>query len=109
VADADSKKSNNVGCALIAIALLGLFIVTGLWLGRRDDAAKTPCERYADVAARVLYNCHSGQTKELEHHIAVCERVLDPTTACLERLDALTCDELNQPPERAAGAACARK
>lgn len=109
VADAESNKPNKPGCALIAIAIVGLFVCTGLWFKQHSDASKTPCQRYAAVAARVLYNCHSGQPKAEEHHTAVCERVLDPTPACLERLDALSCDELQLPPELAAGAACARK
>ena len=109
VSDAESSKPNYVGCSLIAIPILALFVGAGLWLGQRQDAAKTPCQRYASVAARVLHNCHSGLTKALDHHTAVCERVLDPTPACLERLDALTCEELQLPPEVAAGAACSRK
>lgn len=109
MADEESHKANSVGCALIALVALGLFLGAGLWLGKRDDASKTPCERYAEVAYRVLYNCHSGLSKAVEHHTAVCEQVIDPTPACLERLEALTCDELRRPPEIATGAACARK
>ena len=109
MADAVSNKPNYAGCALIVIPIVGLFVGAGLWLGQREDAAKTPCQRYAAVVARILYNCHSGQTKAPEHHTAVCERTLDPTPACLERLEALSCDELKYPPEVAAGAACARK
>lgn len=109
MADEESHRANSVGCALIAIAALGLFLGAALWLSKRDDAAKTPCQRYAAVANRVLANCHSGLSKSVDHHTAVCERVIDPTPACMKRLEALTCDELRVPPEVATGSACARE
>tara|TARA_R110000868_G_scaffold55996_1_gene173756 strand:+ start:100 stop:522 length:423 start_codon:yes stop_codon:yes gene_type:complete len=108
LADGESHKANSVGCAVVGIVGLGIFLAAGLWFAKRDDASKTPCERYAEVANRILYNCHSGLSKEVDHHTAVCERQIDPTAACLERLEALTCDELRRPPEIAAGVACAR-
>ena len=109
MAEEESQRSNNIGCVLFAFAAIGIFLGVAFWLGKRDDAAKTPCERYAEVAYRVLYNCHSGLPKEVDHHTAICERALDPTPACLERLESLTCDELRSPPEIATGEACARK
>lgn len=106
--DAESSKPNYAGCLLIVLPVLALFVGAGLWLGQKKDAAKTPCQRYADVVDRVLRNCHSGQNKGADHHMAICKQALDPTPACLERLDALTCDELELPPHVAAGAACSR-
>tara|TARA_R110002073_G_scaffold334897_1_gene525496 strand:+ start:46079 stop:46408 length:330 start_codon:yes stop_codon:yes gene_type:complete len=109
MSEEESHKANNVGCALIALVGIGLFLGAGLWFAKQDEASKTPCERYAEVANRILYNCHSGLSKSVDHHTAVCERAIDPTPACLQRLEQLTCDDLRQPPEIAAGAACARK
>jgi hypothetical protein len=109
VTEAEPGKPNTLGCAIFAIAILGLVIGAGLWFAKSKDAAMTPCEKYGAIANRVLYNCHSGLDKAPEHHTAVCERALDPTPACLKRLEALTCDELRVPPEVATGEACARK
>ena len=109
MADTEPSKPNTVGCLLIVIPVIGLMIGAGLWLGQRKDAAKSPCQRYADVVDRVLRNCHSGQNKGADYHMAICERSLDPGPTCLERLDALTCDQLESPPHVAAGAACSRK
>lgn len=106
MSDDESHRSTNVGCALFALVALGLIVGLGMWFGKRDNDSKTPCEKYAEVAGRVLYNCHSGQAKDAKHHTAVCEELLDPTPACLERLENLTCDELQLPPEIATGAAC---
>ena len=109
MADTKTNKPNTLGCLLIVIPIIGLVIGAGLWLGHRKDAAKSPCQRYADVVDRVLRNCHSGQNKGADHHMAICEQSLDPTPACLERLDTLTCDELERTPQVAARAACSRK
>ena len=109
MADAEPKKPNAIGCGLVVLAVVGVFVGGGLWLGKRKDAAMTPCERYGAVANRILYNCHSGLEKSPEHHTAVCEQHLDATPECLQRMESLTCDELRRPLKVATGAACARK
>lgn len=101
-----TSTKNRVGCAVIALALVGAVIAGGLWLGRRDAAAKTPCQRYAQVVQLVLDNCHSGQDRDPDHNIAVCEKIIDATPDCLERISALTCNEIESGLVTAAGSIC---
>ncbi len=105
---AGRKGPGRLGCLAICVALAGGVIGIGLLLGRRHDASMTPCERYAATITRALDNCSSGQTRNHSHHIAACERSIDPTPACLERIEALPCAELELGPG-AAGDVCRKK
>ena len=72
-------------------------IATGVWLGQRQDASRTPCERYARAAARALANCHSGD-RDHQAHLAACERSVQPDEGCFDRLGALSCDSIERNP-----------
>jgi hypothetical protein len=96
----------RVGCLVAVVVVIGAVVGGGILMGRRNEQAKTPCQRYADAVAEALDNCHSGQTKNARHHIDMCERALDPSPACLQRIDALTCDELERGAAAAAGDVC---
>jgi hypothetical protein len=87
-----SKKSikERIGCAVVVVAVLIVAVGGGLWLGHRDDEAKTPCERYARTVARALDNCHSGQNRTYSHHVEICEKSLQPDDACLEQIRKLS-------------------
>jgi hypothetical protein len=101
----------RLGCGLAVLAGVGAIVAVGLYLGQRDQASKTPCQRYAEVMVRSLDNCHSGQNRNHAHHVAICEARVDPTPACLEKIEALSreaCDALERGPS-AAGAVCARR
>lgn len=104
--ESESEKKSPIGCALVAAALAGLVIGGGLLLGRMDEASKTGCERYAEVVAQALDNCHSGQNRSHRHHIGVCERSIDPSEECLSRIESLSCDELERGVPASAGAVC---
>jgi len=109
VTDETKRGAGRIGCAVVALAALALVIGLGWWLGQRQDAAKTPCERYASTMARALDNCYSGQAREAAHHIAICERSIDPSEACLEAIADLPCEELERGPLAAAGEVCRKK
>jgi hypothetical protein len=102
-----SPAKRRLGCGLAAIGVLGGLLGLGLWLGRRDLASATPCDRFAELVARELKNCHSGQNTSHDHLVATCQReAVAATDACLARIDALTCDQLEGGVLAAAGEAC---
>jgi hypothetical protein len=112
VSEQASRGPRRAGCALVVLAAVGLAVGAGLWLGKRDDAGKTPCQLYARAMARALDHCYSGQTREHGHHIAVCEEMIDPGEACLERIRevaALSCPDLEQWPHVASAEVCRRR
>ena len=94
---------------MAVVLALALVVGGGLWLGKRDEAGKTPCELYARTVVRALDHCYSGQTREHGHHIAYCEQSIDPGEACLERIRSLSCEELERGPLAAAGDVCRKQ
>ena len=104
--EAPAKTKQRLGCLVAVIAAVGLVIGIGALVSRCDDAKKTPCERYAATMARELNNCHSGVNRNHEHHIAICERSVNATKACLEKIEKLSCPELEADPAAAAGEVC---
>ena len=108
MAKAEKRKLGNVGCGLIVLAVVGAIIGFGLWLGKRDRESKTPCERYAEVMARALDNCHSGVNRSARHHVAICEQSVDPTPSCLKRVKQMKCNALEIGPS-AFGEVCQKQ
>lgn len=92
------KSKKRVGCALVVVALVAAVVAVGVWLGRKDAASKSPCERYAEVITRELDNCHSGVTRNHAHHIEICKESVDPTAACLEAIEGLSCEQIERGP-----------
>lgn len=105
---AERRGPGKLGCLVIVLVLAGAVAGVGLLLGRKQDASKTPCERYVDTMTRALDNCSSGATRNHTHHLHVCKQSVDPTPDCLDRLEALPCGELEQGPA-AAGDVCLKK
>jgi hypothetical protein len=103
VSEPEPAPRRRLGCALAVVAVLGALLAVGLLLGRRHHASLTPCERYAETVARRLDNCHSGANPD---HLAICRASVDPSPACLERIEALTCDELERGAPASAGEVC---
>ena len=95
-----------LGCLAIFLVAAGLIAGIGMYLGSREDAAKTPCERYAKVVAVALDNCHSGVNRSHRHHIAICEQMVNPSSDCLGKIKKLSCDELERGPAVSVGDAC---
>lgn len=104
----ERKRPGKVGCLVIVLVLAGVVVGVGLLLGRKQAASKTPCERYVDTMVRAIDNCSSGETRNHAHHLAVCKQSVDPTPDCLERIEALSCGELEHGPA-AAGDVCHKK
>jgi len=104
----ERKRPGKLGCLVIVLAVAGAVAGAGLLLGRRQEASMTPCERYVVTMDRALDNCSSGATRNRDHHLAVCQRSVDPTPACLDRIEALPCAELEHGPA-AAGDVCRKK
>ncbi len=104
----ERKRPGKVGCLAIVLVLVGAVAGVGLLLGRKQEASKTPCERYVATMVRALDNCSSGETRNHAHHLAVCEQSVDPTPDCLERIEELKCAELEHAPT-AAGDVCHKK
>jgi hypothetical protein len=90
----------------VVVIAAGLVVGAGTAFSRCDEASKTPCERYAATMARELDNCHSGVTRNHRHHIEICERSVSATEACLEKIETLSCPELEANPAAAAGDVC---
>lgn len=104
----ERRGPGKLGCLVIVLVLAGAVAGVGLLLGRKQEAAKTPCERYVATMQRALDNCSSGETRNHAHHLAVCEQSVDPTPECLERIEKLKCAELEQGPA-SAGDVCRKK
>jgi hypothetical protein len=104
----DKERQAKIGCLVFVGLALALLIGGGLYLGFREDAEKTPCERYARVYTQRLSNCHSGVTKNHAHHIEICERDVDPSDACLEKIESMTCDQLEAGPAIVAPGVCGK-
>lgn len=97
---AESSKG-RIGCAVIALAVAGLAVGAGIFLSRKEDSSRSPCERYALTMTRALDNCSSGKTRNRDYHVGTCERSVNPTPACLERIQSLPCDRLEIGPSEA--------
>jgi hypothetical protein len=106
--DKGRKRPGKLGCLVVVVALVGAILGLGLFFGRRQDASMTPCERYAETMTQAIDNCHSGMNQNHAYHITTCERSVDPTPECLDRIEALPCAELEKGPT-AAGDACRKK
>ncbi len=106
MADDASTRKRNLGCAAAIAVAIAAVVVGGVWLGQRDEAQKSPCERYAAAVIHGLKNCHSGQTKNYGHHMSVCKQRVNPTDACIQTIERLSCDALEMDPAGAAGEAC---
>lgn len=104
--EAKQAKRNPLGCALVVAVLVAAVVGGGLLLNRMDKASKTGCERYAEIVARELDNCHSGQNRSHRHLIGQCQQSIDPSAACFERIDALSCDQLERGVPASAGEVC---
>lgn len=98
MAESDSKPSSRrrLGCLVVVLALAGAVVGGGIWLGGREEASKSPCERYARQAGRALANCHSGA---MDHPrlLAACAEV-EPDEGCFERLGQLACATVEKNP-----------
>jgi len=105
---AERSKPGKVGCLVIVVALAGVITAAGLLLGRKQEASATPCERFVATYIRALDNCSSGYTQNHAHHIAACEKAIDPTPECLEWIEELPCPKLDLGPE-AVGGICSKK
>jgi hypothetical protein len=101
----EQPKPRRVGCAVVLLAVVAVVVGAGFFLGRREDASKSPCERYAETMAGALDNCSSGRNRNSSYHVAACERSVNPSEACLERLKSLPCDQLDLAPG-SAGPVC---
>ncbi len=104
----ERKGPGKLGCLVIVLVLVGAVAGVGLLLGRKQEASKTPCERYVATMTRALDNCSSGETRNHAHHLAVCEQSVAPTPDCLDRIEELPCAELENAPA-AAGDVCRKK
>lgn len=100
------KSSGRIGCALAILIAAGMVAGGGFFLARRDDASKTPCQRFADTLARALANCSSGRNSS--QLIELCEASVDPSAACLQRIEALSCADLELAPATA-GEVCRKR
>jgi hypothetical protein len=104
-----SKLRGRIGCALLVLLAIGAVIGTGLWIGRKQDAERTPCERYMRVILEAGDHCHSGVTRNAEHHLGICERSINPTEACFDAIRSMTCPEINSDPTGASLPACRKR
>lgn len=98
MSDADRKPSSRrrAGCLVVVLVVAAAVIGGGVWLGRREDAGQTPCQRYARQAGRALANCHSG-AMDHQRLTAACADV-EPDDGCFERLGQLACATIEQNP-----------
>lgn len=100
VAEPGSKSGSathrRIGCLAVLMAAATV-IAGGVWLGRREDAEKTPCERYARAAMRALANCYSGD-KDYPKMLAACEEAVEVDDGCFDRLGALSCEAIERNP-----------
>jgi hypothetical protein len=96
------NRKQGIGCLAVVVALVGG--VLGVSFLLRED--KSPCDRYVEVVVRARENCHSGQTRDRDHHRRMCHERANPTDACLERIEKLTCDEVERELPGVAGPVC---
>lgn len=101
-----SKAKQRIGCLAVVVVVAGGLVGLGMWLGGREVAAMTPCQRYAETVDRMLDNCHSGKERD---ELAVCERSVDPSPACLERVEQLSCEQIERGAALSAGEVCRKK
>jgi hypothetical protein len=107
--EAHETRRNPLGCAVVAIAVVAVILGLAWYLNRKDEATKSGCQRYAETVATALDNCHSGVNRNHGHHIAICERSIDPSDACLEKIKTLSCDELERGVPGSAGEVCRKE
>ena len=99
VAQSKRKGPGRAGCGLIALVTIAAVLGLGMWFGQREDASRTPCERYARTVYTALDNCHSGVNRDRVYHREHCEQALEVTDECLaeiERLSHRQCRELER-------------
>lgn len=102
-----NRKKQAIGCASVLVA--AVVVLVGLaQLGDWLEGEPAPCERFAEKVTYALSNCHSGQTKNQSHYVQICEQRLDPSDACLQHIESLTCDAIDPDVIAAASAACLR-
>lgn len=106
--ESERKRPGKLGCLVLVLVLAGAIAAVGLLLGRKKDAAMTPCERYVATVTQALDNCHSGKSRNHDRHLEECNASVDPTPECLDRIKALPCAELEEGPA-AAGDVCRKK
>jgi len=105
-AAAANRKKPRLGCLVVVVIAAGLLVGAGMLFSKCNEASKTPCERYAKTMSRELDNCHSGVNRNHRHHIEICERSVNATKACLEKIETLTRPQLEANPAAAAGEVC---
>ncbi len=98
------------GPAIVAVAV-ALFLGLGSFFNSRENADKTPCERYAKVVSQALDNCHSGVNRSHRYHIGVCKKLkVNVTDACLDAIRKLSksneCEALEAGPATSVGEVC---
>ena len=98
------NRKQGIGCLAVVLALAGA--VFGISYLMRED--KSPCDRYVDTVVTARQNCHSGQTRDRDHHRRMCHERANPTDACLERIENMTCDEIERELPGAAGEVCVK-
>jgi hypothetical protein len=92
----EASRRRRIGCLALLVAAAAV-IGGGVWLGLREDAGQTPCERYTHAAERALANCHSGY-QDHPWLLAQCEEAIEVDDGCLERLKALSCEAIERNP-----------
>jgi hypothetical protein len=100
------KSGGRIGCALAVLVAAGMVAGGGFILARMDDASRTPCQRFARTLERALANCSSGRSSS--QLVQVCEKTVDPSDACMERIKELSCADLELAPATA-GEVCRKR
>ena len=106
---ATQRGSGRTRLLLVLVGIAAAVVGVGYWMGRSEQAAQSPCQRYAETLDRALDNCHSGQNRSPEKMVASCERDVDPSAACLEAIEKLPCPDLERGAAVSAGAVCLKK
>jgi len=109
VAEQQKKKMHPLGCLALFVVVVGVVLGIGMLLANRDDAKRTPCERYARTVWKALDNCHSGVNRSHKHHVQICEARVNATDKCLKKVRSLSCNELERGVAASAGDACAKE
>ena len=104
-----SKHRGRIGCALLLLVAIGAVVGIGLWIGHREDAQRTPCERYMRTILEAGDHCHSGVNRKAEYHLGICERSIEPTEACFDAIRAMTCPAIDADPTGASLPACRKQ
>ena len=103
-----AKSRQRLGCLAVVVVVVAGVVGGGYALNKCEQSDKSFCERYAKTMARELDNCHSGVNRSHRFHIDICERRVNPTDACLEKIKTLSCPQLEASPPSSAPDACAK-